>query len=79
MKGKVIGLKKKKNGPKSLHKTSKQISATKVLTKYSSIKNEFSCMLTFDVIDELRDLKVRNNLSYQDLISEMIELYKNKL
>jgi hypothetical protein len=78
MTGKVIGLKKKNKGPRSLHKSSKQISATKVLTKYTSNKSEFICMLTYDVMDELRELKVKNNLSYQDLIAQMIELYKNK-
>jgi hypothetical protein len=78
MTGKVIGLKKKSKGPKSLHKSSKQISATKVLTKYTSNKNEFTCMLTYDVIDELRELKIKNNLSYQDLISQMIDLYNTK-
>jgi hypothetical protein len=76
MTGKVVGLKKKSKGPKSLHKTSKQISKTKVLQKYTSDKNEFTCMLTYDVIDELRDIKTRNNLSYQDLIVSMISLYK---
>jgi hypothetical protein len=72
MTGKVVGLKKKSKGPKSLHKTSKQISKTKVLQKYTSDKNEFTCMLTYDVID----IKIRNNLSYQDLMINMINLFK---
>jgi hypothetical protein len=78
MTGKIVGLKKRtvKNGPKSLHKTSKQVGKTKVMQKFTSNKSEFKCMLSYTVMDQLRDLKVKQNLSYQDLIIKMLEAYK---
>jgi hypothetical protein len=78
MKGKIVGMKKRpiKNGPKSLHKTSKQVGKTKIMQKFVSNKGEFKCMLNYSVMDEIRDLKVKQNLSYQDLIVRMLEAYK---
>jgi hypothetical protein len=76
MKGKVLGLKRK--GPKSLHKTTKQISKTKVMSKFASDKSEFTFMLEPQIGDELRDLKIRNNMSYQDLILVMIALFRKE-
>jgi hypothetical protein len=81
MKGKIVGMKKRvvKNGPKSLHKTSKQVGKTKVMQKFVSNKGEFKCMLNYSIMDELRDFKMTKNLSYQDLIVRMLEAYKKEL
>ncbi|MGL4758022.1 MAG: hypothetical protein ACRCXZ_01690 [Patescibacteria group bacterium] len=76
MKGTIKGLKKKSKGPMSLRKRTKQISATKVITKVTHNKDEFICMLTPDLIEELREIKVSKNISYQDLLKSMVELYK---
>lgn len=72
MKGKILGI-KKKNGARSLHKTSKQISKTKIMTKLRIEEGEFKCVLDFATIDKIRDLKMASGLSYATLFNKLMD------
>jgi hypothetical protein len=63
----------KGGGRKPLEKKAKKLNRQESVKKYRESKKQFACMLSDDVYNALKSLKYDTGLSYECLISKMVE------